>query len=46
MHTVPGGFAVALVHVTATDPFCAGRYPNLVAHAVITDHRPGGVRLP
>ena len=29
--------------VAATDPLCAGRHPDLVAHAVITDHCAGGV---
>jgi hypothetical protein len=34
---VPGWCAVPLVHVTATDPFCAGRHSDLVGAAVITD---------
>ena len=29
--------AVALVHVAATNPFCAGGHPDLVASAVIAD---------
>ena len=34
---VSGRCAVALVHVTATNPFCAGGHPDLVAHAVIAN---------
>jgi hypothetical protein len=36
---VPGWCAGALVHVTATDPLCAGRHSNLVARAIVADHR-------
>ena len=31
------------VHVAATNPLRAGRHPDLVAHAVVTDHCAGGV---
>ena len=31
------------VHVTATDPLCTGRHPNLVTRAIISDHRARGV---
>jgi len=40
---VPGWGAVALVHVTATDPPCAGRHSNLVARAIVAYHRADGV---
>ena len=40
---VSGRCAVALVHVTATDPLCAGRHPDLVARAVIADRGASGV---
>ena len=36
--------AVALVHVTATNPFCARRHADLVGTAIIADHGTGGVR--
>ena len=32
------------VHVTATDPLCAGRHSDLVAHAIVADRRARGVR--
>jgi hypothetical protein len=35
--------AVALVHVTATNPLCAGGHPDLVASAVIANGSAGGV---
>ena len=41
---VPGRSAIARVHVTATNPFRAGRHPDLVTHAIVTDHRSRGVR--
>ena len=41
---VSGGCAVTLIHVAATNPLCTGRHTDLVTHAVITDHRTGGVR--
>ena len=41
---VSGRCAVALIHVTATDPFRAGRHPNLIAHAVIANCRPDRMR--
>ena len=41
---VSGWCAVALVHVTATNPFCARRHPDLVAHAIVTDHGTCSVR--
>ena len=45
MHSIyRGRCAVALVHVTATDPLCAGRHPDLVDPAVIADRGAGGVR--
>jgi hypothetical protein len=31
------------VHVAATNPLRAGRHPNLVTHAIISDHRARGV---
>ena len=34
---VSGRCAVALIHVTTTDPFREGRHANLVTHAVIAD---------
>ena len=34
---VSGWRAVALIHVTTTDPFRAGRHANLVTHAVIAN---------
>jgi hypothetical protein len=36
---VSGWGAGALVHVTATDPPCAGRHSNLVARAIVAYHR-------
>ena len=41
---VPGGCAVSLVHVTATDPFCAGRHSDLVGAAIVADRCAGCVR--
>ena len=41
---VPGRSAITCVHVTATNPFRAGRHPDLVTHAIVTDHRSRGVR--
>jgi hypothetical protein len=35
--------AVALIHVTATNPLCSGRHPDLITHAVIPDRSTGGV---
>ena len=32
-----GRCAVALVHVTASNPLCAGRHPDLVGAAIVTD---------
>jgi hypothetical protein len=40
---VSGRCAVALIHVTATDPFCAGRHSNLVGSSVVTNRRANGV---
>ena len=40
---VSGWCAIALVHVTATDPFCAGRHANLITRAIIPDRSAGGV---
>jgi len=40
---VSGRCPVALVHVTATNPFCAGRHTNLIARTVIADRSAGGV---
>jgi hypothetical protein len=37
---VSGRCSVALIHVTAADPLCAGGHPDLVAHAVITGCSP------
>ena len=41
---VSGRRAVAFIHVTATDPFCARRHADLVARAIIADRGAGGVR--
>jgi len=41
---VSGWCAVALIHVTATNPFCTGRHPDLVTIAVVTNGCAGGVR--
>src|SRR5205814_7241993 len=41
---VSGRCAISLVHVTATYPLRAGRHPDLVTHAIVTDHGTGGVR--
>src|SRR5207249_1983457 len=41
---VSGRCSIALVHVTATNPPCARRHPDLVAHAVIADCCPYGMR--
>jgi hypothetical protein len=40
---VSGRCAIALIHVTATDPFCTGRHSNLVGAAVVTNRRANGV---
>src|SRR4029077_18600088 len=40
---VSGRCAVPLIHVTAADPFCAGRHSNLVGPAVVTNCRANGV---
>jgi hypothetical protein len=40
---VPCRCASALVHITTTDPFCAGRHPYLVSTAVIANCRAGGM---
>jgi hypothetical protein len=36
--------AIALIHIAATNPFCAGGHPDLVASAVIADRGAGGMR--
>ena len=36
--------AVALVHVTASNPLCAGRHPNLIGAAIVSDCCAGCVR--
>ena len=41
---VPRRCAVTLIHVTATDPFCAGRHSNLVGAAIVADRRASRVR--
>ena len=41
---VPGGGADATVHVTATDPLCAGRHADLIGTAVIANRRCDGMR--
>ena len=41
---VSGRCAVALIHVTTSDPFRAGRHPNLIAHAVIANRSPDRMR--
>src|SRR4029453_9011573 len=45
LHTldVTRGSTGALVHVTATNPFCARRHADLVTSAVVADHRANGV---
>ena len=40
---VPGRGAIALVHVTATDPLCAGSHSNLVGAAIVANCRANGV---
>ena len=40
---IPGRCAVALVHVAATNPLCAGRHSDLIASAVIADRRANSV---
>ena len=40
---VSGRCAVPLIHVTAADPFCAGRHSNLVGAAVVANCRANGV---
>jgi hypothetical protein len=40
---VSGRCPVALVHVTATNPLCAGCHANLITRAVIADCSAGGV---
>jgi hypothetical protein len=41
---IRGRCAIALVHVTASDPLCAGRHSDLIAGAIVTDCRASGVR--
>ena len=41
---VSGRCAVALIHVTTSDPFREGRHPNLVTHAVIANCSPDRMR--
>ena len=41
---VPCRCAVSLVHVTTTDPLRSGRHSDLIAHAVIANRRPDGMR--
>jgi len=41
---VPRRRAIPLVHVTATDPFCAGRHSNLIGAAIVADRCAGCVR--
>ena len=41
---VSGRCAVALIHVTATDPFRARRHPDLIAHVVIPNRSPDRMR--
>jgi hypothetical protein len=41
---IPSRRANVRVHVVATDPFCAGRHPDLVTLSVIADHGTGGMR--
>ena len=41
---VPGWCAGALVHVTATDPSCAGRHADLIGTAVIANRGCDGMR--
>jgi hypothetical protein len=40
---VPGRCTVTLIHVTATDPFCAGRHSDLVGTAIIPNRRANGM---
>jgi hypothetical protein len=40
---VSGRGAVALVHVTATDPLRAGRHTDLITHAVVANRGPSRV---
>jgi hypothetical protein len=41
---VPCRCAVTLIHVTATDPFCAGRHSNLISAAIVADRCAGCMR--
>ena len=41
---VSGRCAVALIHVTTSDPFRSGRHSNLIAHAVIANCGPDRMR--
>ena len=41
---VSGRCAVALIHVTTSDPFREGRHPNLITHAVIANCSPDRMR--
>jgi hypothetical protein len=41
---VPGWCAIAHIHVTATNPLCAGRHADLVGAAIIANGCPNGVR--
>src|SRR4029077_15410342 len=41
---VSGRCAVALIHVTAPNPLCTRRHPDLVSHAIVADRCTGGVR--
>ena len=41
---VSGWCAVALIHVTTTDPFREGRHSNLVTHAVVANRSPDRMR--
>ena len=45
LHTldVSGRGAGARIHVTATNPLCAGRHADLVTCAVVADHCANGV---
>ena len=41
---VSGRCAVALIHVPTSDPFRAGRHPNLISHRVVANSCADGVR--
>jgi len=41
---VSGRCAIATIHVSATNPFCAGGHPDLIAGAVVANRGARGMR--